>query len=204
MDCITQLIEKNFHGTIHVVGEEKTNRYEFAIALAKVLGIENPKITPTNQPKEGLISKDSSLNSSKLRKLLNNYSPTINEALNFAIENHEYPYFYYSDNRGSIKGLIQDKTWKEINYVTSKKMQVRGNHYHKKATEGFFIINGKIKVTLTDLNTKEKREFFSSNGDYFFIKPMTLHTFEILEDSSWINMLSISLKGKNKDIHRLK
>lgn len=101
------------------------------------------------------------------------------------------------DERGKILGITQD-IWQEINFIQSKKGAVRGNHYHKKTHEGFYVISGKIKITVTNINSKKNLDFEAKSGDIFVIEPYELHTFLALEDSSWINMLSKSMK-ENED-----
>jgi dTDP-4-dehydrorhamnose 3,5-epimerase-like enzyme len=139
-----------------------------------------------------------------LQRILNNFRPTIKEALHYSFGNLKPPYYYFADTRGIFLGIIQDQEWKEINYIESKKGSIRGNHYHKETVECFFIIDGKIRVTLVDLITNSKKVFIVGKGSIFIVKPNTLHTFEVLEDSKWINMLSKPLKSEPKDFYRPK
>ncbi len=113
------------------------------------------------------------------------------------------PYFFVKDNRGSITGISQGQLWEEINYLESKKNTTRGNHYHKKTIEGFFIIDGKIEVSILNLKSKKETKFIAQKGDSFYIEPFELHTFKILEASEWINFLSKSM-NQEKDIHIIK
>jgi dTDP-4-dehydrorhamnose 3,5-epimerase-like enzyme len=111
------------------------------------------------------------------------------------------PYCYSIDERGGLTGVFQGLKWEEINCVESIAGSVRGKHYHEATTEGFFIINGKIRVTLLDVLTGSRRVFIVQKGNIMLIKPNTVHTFEMLENSRWINMLSKPLNNKIKDIH---
>ena len=100
------------------------------------------------------------------------------------------PYFNFKDERGLITGIIQEGNWKEINIITSKKGSRRGDHYHKKSIELFIILSGKIRVHLSLIGNKEyTSKIVFTAGDVFIVNPMTTHTFEILEDSKWINAL---------------
>lgn len=114
------------------------------------------------------------------------------------------PYFLHHDPRGSILGIIQNKSWKEINFIKSKKGCVRGNHYHKKTLECFFIVSGKIQVLVKNLKNKKIKKFIAKENDIFIIKPFELHTFKILENAQWINMLSKPIKKESNDIFKLK
>lgn len=113
------------------------------------------------------------------------------------------PYLIKQDNRGIFRGIMGDRTWEEVNYVETKKDTIRGNHYHKKTLEAFYIISGKIKISITNLKNKKQKELLVKKGDIFIVDPYELHTFKTLENSSWINMLSERMSDKNKDIHQI-
>jgi len=125
----------------------------------------------------------------------------VGEALHFCFGNLVQPYFCSIDERGGMVGVFRGYKWEEINYVESIKGSVRGNHYHKETTEGFFVIDGRIKVTLVDTAKNFKKTFVAKKGDIILINPNVVHTFELLENSKWINMLSKPLSDKAKDIH---
>ena len=113
-------------------------------------------------------------------------------------------YFSHEDNRGSLTGIINEGTWKESNFITSKAGAIRGNHFHKETTELFFIVEGEIKVNLQDIQKPERQEeHLFKKGDIFLIYPNTLHTFEIIKPSSWINFLDKTIDSDSPDIHRL-
>jgi len=66
----------------------------------------------------------------------------------------------HSDKRGWLvellkKNEIKDEI-KQIYIATIKSEKIRGNHYHSKRTEWFFIAAGKVKLYLEDIKTKEK------------------------------------------------
>ena len=56
------------------------------------------------------------------------------------------PYMEHKDERGIITGLVQGYKWEEVNIIHSKKKAARGQHYHKKMTECFIILSGKIRL----------------------------------------------------------
>ncbi len=66
----------------------------------------------------------------------------------------------HSDKRGWLVEMLKQNELKEnINQVyvaTIKPNFTRGNHYHLKRKEWFFIVNGKANVYLQDIETKEK------------------------------------------------
>lgn len=202
MDCLRKLIEMDFKGVIHIVGQEKLSRYQFARKVAKALNKDLSLIKPANQPKDGLWLKDCSLNTQKVRKLLNNFCPSLEKALHYCFGNLIPPYFYFADDRGKILGINQTEKWAEVNFIESVKGAVRGNHYHKETREGIYIIEGEIKVSIRDLKKQTERSFIVEGGDIFFIEKYHLHSFEVMKDSKWINMLTKVMKEGREDIFK--
>lgn len=202
LDCLKLLIEKDFKGLIHIAGPERVSRFEFAKELMTIFNQRQDLISPTKQPQGGLVAKDSSLNSELVKCLLNNYCPSIEKSLHFCFGNLISPYFCFHDERGKMIGICNLKKWKEINYFSSQKGAIRGNHYHKRTLEGFFIIKGKIKVTLTNVVSGVRKKFLVDGEDIFLIKPGILHTFEVIENSSWINFLSRKVDQNDKDFYK--
>lgn len=200
LDSLMRLIEIDFKGIIHIAGNERISRYNFALKMANSLGEDKNLIRPIKGA-GNLIANDSSLNCEYIRKLLQNYLPSVDNSLNYCFGNLRSPYCYFVDDRGKLIGVFQGYKWEEINFIESFKGCIRGNHYHKETVEGFFIVDGKIKVTLIDIVKKTKRKFIAKKGDILLINPNNLHTFEMLENSKWINMLSKHFNGKTKDIH---
>ena len=73
----------------------------------------------------------------------------------------------HTDQRGWLVEMLKRNELKEdikqIYVATIKPGGVRGNHYHLKRTEWFFIATGEAEIFLKDIKTKEKIHFtFSS------------------------------------------
>jgi len=113
-------------------------------------------------------------------------------------------YFTHRDSRGSITGLINDGVWKEFNIITSESDIIRGNHYHKHTTELFMILEGCIKVKTQYVHDGQLIGEISEDkvhaNDVFLIRPLINHTFEVLEASRWINVLSEKMDEENLDM----
>jgi len=100
----------------------------------------------------------------------------------------------FSDARGELIVFLQQKDlakeqqhFGQIYFVTfNKKGIVRGNHYHKRWTEWFGIVEGKLEVVLEDVSTKERKSFvFDSEDDKYVrlrIGPNIAHAFKSLSD----------------------
>jgi len=100
----------------------------------------------------------------------------------------------FSDKRGDLIVFLKQgelpndkKQFGQIYFVTfGKKGIVRGNHYHKKWTEWFGVVEGRLEVVLQDINTKEIKTFiFDSKEDKYTrlaIGPNMVHAFRSLSD----------------------
>lgn len=81
----------------------------------------------------------------------------------------------------------------QIYFVTfSKKGVTRGNHFHKKWTEWFGIVNGKVEVLLEDVSTHEQvKIILDSKHDKYLrlnIGPNIAHAFKsITKEASLLN-----------------
>ena len=103
----------------------------------------------------------------------------------------------------SLKPYFQShsKTWK------SKKGSIRGGHFHQYTRELFYILKGKIEIKIQEVKNKklfgEQRIINVNPNDIFLIEPNYIHTFKIIEDAEWINVLSKKIDKKNPDILKL-
>ena len=82
------------------------------------------------------------------------------------------PEFRHADNRGILVQLVS-RGYSQVNILVSNQGVTRGGHYHKICHEAFYIIDGKVEVTLERDGNKQK--VFFSNGDFFEIPPYTAH-----------------------------
>lgn len=104
--------------------------------------------------------------------------------------------FNFEDDRGTIVQLIHEG-YSQINVITSKKGVFRGGHYHKENEEAFYIVSGKLEVTVNE----EKIVF--SGGDFFGIEAGDMHSFNFLEDTMLVSMYSKGVENPDgtKDIY---
>jgi len=123
----------------------------------------------------------------------------------------------FSDKRGDLIVFLKysdlkksGKPFGQIYFVTfSKKGTIRGNHYHKKWTEWFGILAGKVEVYLEDIVTKERTtiilDYKLDKYERLCIGPGIAHTFKSLSkfaallnyaDSEWSKSDSIYYKLK--------
>jgi dTDP-4-dehydrorhamnose 3,5-epimerase-like enzyme len=90
-----------------------------------------------------------------------------------------------------LNGNELDKSNKQFNQIyvaTILPGEFRGNHYHKKKFEWFTIFNGRIKVILEDIKTKERKEFIlDSSQEYLsriFLNSGIAHVFKNISEST--------------------
>ena len=104
--------------------------------------------------------------------------------------------FEFTDERGKLVQLIHEG-YRQINVITSKKGVVRGNHYHKRNEEAFYVVSGELEV---DVNDKIAR---FGTGDFFGIEANDRHSFRFLEDTILVSMYSdgVELPDGTKDIY---
>ena len=91
-------------------------------------------------------------------------------------------------DRGEL-ALIEDGTaFQHLGYFSLKSGNgyFRGGHYHNKKIEHFYIISGKLRVQLVDLESNEKSEIFLQAGHCVTIYPKCAHRFIADEDAQVI------------------
>ena len=108
--------------------------------------------------------------------------------------------FEYKDSRGELIQLIH-KGYEQVNLLISLKGVTRGEHYHKKAREAFYVIKGRVNVTCTFNGKSEEYNF--SVGDFFEISQMVLHSMYFPEDCTMVQLYSVPVENENgeKDIY---
>lgn len=195
----------DWQGIIHIAGAERVSRYEFARLFAKVLLLDDKKLAiPSSCPKDLPIGKDLSLNTNKFKRLMKDTALlTIRESLYLGYGLLAEPYFSFGDDRGSITGIMQKKSFEEVNFITSKSGCMRGSHYHQETEEVIHLISGKVRVTLARIDNTVLKSFVLNKGQTVILLSNIVHTFETLLPSSWINMLSQAMVGSHKDIHHV-
>ncbi len=113
-------------------------------------------------------------------------------------------YMRRSDGRGSILGVTNTGTWKEVNFVTTHAGTVRGNHYHRDSHELVFIVEGEVEVVLQDVNNEDDREtVILKGGEGIEIQTFVLHTMRYLAPTVQISLLDRAFDPSNPDLHTL-
>jgi mannose-6-phosphate isomerase-like protein (cupin superfamily) len=92
-----------------------------------------------------------------------------------------------SDDRGA---LIQVCTgnWKQTNMLYMKKGETFGGHFHKKRTELFYVVGGKVIM-----NKSVKLKW----RDMVLIEPYDMHSFKATENTIILELLSKPFNEKD-------
>lgn len=87
-----------------------------------------------------------------------------------------------------VKGEFAQVSYHEdighVAFFELKKGQFRGNHYHEKKEEVFYIVTGKIRAVFVDLDTSEREEQVLTKGDKIYVPTRVGHIFHGLEDTT--------------------
>ena len=89
----------------------------------------------------------------------------------------------YKDHRGS---LVENTLPKILNdsehfFISKSKVGViRGNHYHRRKSEWFYVIQGKCKLCIQDIATAKKEEIVINDKQNIMINigPNKAHAFK--------------------------
>ncbi len=110
------------------------------------------------------------------------------------------PDFTFTDDRGTITQIVHGG-FSQINAVFTKAGKLRGNfHYHEHTKELFFIIKGKIRLTVKYNGITEEYTF--SDGDMFMVNENVRHTFMYLADTYLVGLYTVPVEKEDgtKDI----
>lgn len=113
----------------------------------------------------------------------------------------------FEDDRGSIWDFLTDENVHHIGFLISKKGAIRGKHYHKEQKQYTLVLNGKIKVTVKNLQNDNSVVETTELGkmDMVLFPPYLYHAIEALEDSECLIFTSKSRKdsGYEEDTFRV-
>ncbi len=110
------------------------------------------------------------------------------------------PEFFFADDRGELTQLVS-KGYAQVNVLYSKAGTMRGNHYHKRCTETFYVIDGSVNVKVQLGDTCEKETFFK--GNFFCIMPGMIHSLRFEENCTMVQMYDVPVENGDgsKDIY---
>ena len=104
----------------------------------------------------------------------------------------------FEDERGEIFDILDDENILHVGLITAKKGAMRGNHYHKRAKQYNYILDGKMELRIRDINESERNvnKYILEKGDFVYIPNGLVHTLIALEDSKFIDLNTESRSGE--------
>jgi UDP-2-acetamido-2,6-beta-L-arabino-hexul-4-ose reductase len=122
------------------------------------------------------------------------------------MEIKRYPLEKHEDPRGILVqneyGFVS-QNMKHFLVSFSKPGIIRGNHYHERKREWFYVIQGKMKLYVMDLKTKEKDEIIidSNSPELVEMEPSIVHTIENIgqDDLIFLGIVNEAFDPKNPD-----
>jgi dTDP-4-dehydrorhamnose 3,5-epimerase-like enzyme len=104
-------------------------------------------------------------------------------------------------DRGELALIEDGKTFRHLGYFSLKRGDglYRGAHYHLKKEEHFYVVSGRLRVQLVDLEKGEKSQVELHAGHRVIIHPRCAHRFEAIEDAQVIEYYD-SVYDKEDDI----
>ena len=90
--------------------------------------------------------------------------------------------------RGELALIEDGKLFKHLGYFSLRKGKgyYRGGHFHRNKVEHFYVISGRIRVRLVDLETGSGSEVIVKEGQRVTIYPNCAHRFEAEEEAQVI------------------
>ena len=117
----------------------------------------------------------------------------------------------FEDDRGTIFELLRREhldrtTFGHLFYVTFKNNKsIRGNHYHKKSHEFYFVLRGSVSLVLEDVRLGKKNKFELSEKDKSVLRigPYIAHASHSLSaDAILLAYNTLPYKDEKPDTYR--
>ncbi len=110
----------------------------------------------------------------------------------------------FTDTRGSIFDVLEEKVG-HIGIITFNKGVTRANHYHKKSIQYSYVLEGKLKLTVSGVDGSNRKVVTLTPGMMTTIPAKTIHTYTALMKSKIIDITTLSRNdnGYEKDTVRV-
>ena len=110
------------------------------------------------------------------------------------------PDFSFADDRGELTQLVS-KGYAQVNVLYSRAGILRGNHYHRRCTEAFYVIDGSVNIEIHNGDICEKETFVK--GDFFCVMPGMIHSLRFEEDCTMVQLYDMPVENSDgsKDIY---
>ena len=89
----------------------------------------------------------------------------------------------WEEERGEFVQIAYQEGMYHLAALEIRKGFSRGNHYHEKKEEIFYVFEGKIKASFIDMDSLEEEERILEKGDKIRVQPRCGHLFYGLENT---------------------
>jgi dTDP-4-dehydrorhamnose 3,5-epimerase-like enzyme len=89
----------------------------------------------------------------------------------------------WEEERGEFVQISYKEEMRHLAVFEIRKGFSRGSHYHEAKEEIFYVVSGKMRALLMDMDTLQKEEYILEKGDKIRLKPRCGHIFYGLEDT---------------------
>ena len=89
----------------------------------------------------------------------------------------------WEEDRGEFVQISYQEEIRHLAIFEIRKEFSRGNHYHEKKEEIFYVVSGKMRALFADMDSLQREEYLLEKGDKIRIKPRCGHIFFGLEDA---------------------
>ena len=89
----------------------------------------------------------------------------------------------WEEERGEFVQVAYQETMRHLAVFEIKKGYSRGEHYHERKEETFYVFQGKIRASFIDMDTLQKDEKILEKGDRIRVNTRCGHRFYGLEDA---------------------
>ena len=89
----------------------------------------------------------------------------------------------WEEERGEFVQISYKEEIRHLAVFEIRKGFSRGSHYHEAKEEIFYVVSGKMRALLMDMDTLQKEEYILEKGDKIRMKPRCGHIFYGLEDT---------------------
>ena len=89
----------------------------------------------------------------------------------------------WEEERGEFVQISYKEEIRHLAVFEIRKGFSRGSHYHETKEEIFYVVSGKMRALLMDMDTLQKEEYILEKGDKIRLKPRCGHIFYGLEDT---------------------
>ncbi len=88
-------------------------------------------------------------------------------------------------DRGELALIEDGRTFRHLGYFSLHPGSgfYRGGHYHLEKTENFYVIAGRLRISLVDLETGERSEVVLEAGQRATIEPRCAHRFRAEQEA---------------------